>query len=247
MQVISDAGKGRVVGDVCFEEAVKVASKITPVPGGMGHISFAILLRNVLNLARSAAQLTRIGIGPSGHEMFRCADRLSFPDIGLKVPRVLIPRKGVDFTKWCVIACDQYTSQPEYWKSVKNLVKDEPSTLNLIFPEVYLSDAKSNQRIIRGIKDKMYEYDRDRILEPQHPGFVLLDRKTPHVASRKGVLAALESLDVRNLSTVTYMSAPVPQSRSKIDLNSDWSSQYGVLLVSCDWRWYGDFCSQDCL
>lgn len=221
MQVISDAGKGRVVGDVCFEEAVKVASKITPVPGGMGHISFAILLRNVLNLARSAAQLTRIGIGPSGHEMFRCADRLSFPDIGLKVPRVLIPRNGVDFTKWCVIACDQYTSQPEYWKSVKNLVKDEPSTLNLIFPEVYLSDAKSNQRIIRGIKDKMYEYDRDRILEPQHPGFVLLDRKTPHVASRKGVLAALESLDVRNLSTVTYMSAPVPQSRSKIDLNSD--------------------------
>ena len=186
--MVPDGGKGRVVGDVCFDEAVKVASKITPVPGGMGHISFAILLRNVLNLARTASQLTRIGIGPVGHEMFRCADQLRFPDLGLKVPRVLLPRKGLDLNKWCVIACDQYTSQPDYWKSVKDIVKDAPSTLNLIFPEVYLGDAKANQQIIRGIRDKMYEYDRDRILEPQHPGFVLIDRKTPHVPSRKGLL-----------------------------------------------------------
>ncbi|CAK9004228.1 unnamed protein product [Durusdinium trenchii] len=192
MNVVPEGGKGRIVGDVCFEEAVRVASKITPVPGGMGHISFAILLRNVLNLARSAAQLTRIGIGPTGHEMFRCADHLRFPDLGLKVPRVLLPRQGLDFTKWCVIACDQYTSQPEYWKAVKDIVKDAPSTLNLIFPEVYLGDAKGNQQIIRGIRDKMYEYDRDRILEPQHPGFVLIDRKTPHVSSRKGLLVALD-------------------------------------------------------
>eukprot|EP00440_Ansanella_granifera_P021881 gb/GFBE01023755.1/.p1 GENE.gb/GFBE01023755.1/~~gb/GFBE01023755.1/.p1 ORF type:complete len:822 (+),score=178.33 gb/GFBE01023755.1/:1-2466(+) len=193
MNCVPDASAGhRIVGDVCFEEASKVASKITPVPGGMGHISFAILLRNVLNLARQSESLTKIGIGPSGHEMFRCADQLVFPDIGLKVPRILLPRKGTDLTKWCVVACDQYTSQPQYWKSVKELVKDEPSTLHLIFPEVYLGDQKTNQAIIRGIKDKMYEYDRDRILEPQHPGFVLIDRKTPLVGSRKGLLVALD-------------------------------------------------------
>jgi len=182
----------RIVGDVCFEEAVKVASKITPVPGGLGKISFAILLRNVLNLARQATSLTKIGIGPSGHEMFRCADQLVFPDIGLKVPRILLPRKGSDLTKWCVVACDQYTSQPQYWKSVKELVGDAPSTLNLIFPEVYLGDHKHNQKIIHGIKDKMYEFDRDRILQPQHPGFVLIDRKTPEEESRKGLLVALD-------------------------------------------------------
>ena len=184
VEVVPDAQKGqRMVGDVCFQEALQKVSKITPVPGGVGQISFAILLRNVLNLARRAMSLTRIGIGPSGHEMFRCADTLRFPDIGLKVPRVLLPRKGLDLTKWCVVACDQYTSQPQYWKDVKQLVGDSPSTLNLIFPEVYLGDAKSNQQIIRGIRDKMHEYDRDRILVPQHPGFVLLDRKTPVVSS----------------------------------------------------------------
>mmetsp|Transcript_22907 Transcript_22907/g.54065 ORF Transcript_22907/g.54065 Transcript_22907/m.54065 type:complete len:812 (+) Transcript_22907:35-2470(+) len=193
MNVVPDAQKGqRMVGDVCFQEALQKVSKITPVPGGVGQISFAILLRNVLNLARRAMSLTRIGIGPSGHEMFRCADTLRFPDIGLKVPRVLLPRKGLDLTKWCVVACDQYTSQPQYWKDVKQLVGDSPSTLNLIFPEVYLGDAKTNQQIIRGIRDKMHEYDRDRVLVPQHPGFVLLDRKTPVVSSRKGLLVALD-------------------------------------------------------
>lgn len=181
-----------VVGDVCFQDAVKVASKITRVPGGMGHVSFAILLRNVLNLARQALSLTKIGIGPSGHETFRCADKLVFPDLGLKVPRILLPRKGLDLTKWCVVACDQYTSQPQYWKDVKELVGDCPSTLNLIFPEVYLGDDKNNRQIIQGIKDKMFEFDRDRVLVPQHPGFVLIDRKTPLVESRKGLLVALD-------------------------------------------------------
>lgn len=182
----------RIVGDVCFEEAEKVASKITPVPGGMGHVSFAILLRNVLNLARQAHSLTKIGVGPSGHELFLCADQLVFPDIGLKVPRILLPRPGLDLTKWCVIACDQYTSQPRYWQDVKELVGEEPSTLNLIFPEVYLGDKKHNQLVIQGIKDKMYAYEKNRVLVPQHPGFMLIDRKTPLVGSRKGLLVALD-------------------------------------------------------
>lgn len=193
MNSVEDEKTGqKIVGDVCFDEAVQIASKITPVPGGMGHISFAILLRNVLNLARQALSLTKIGIGPSGHEKFRCADKLLFPDIGLKVPRILLPRRGLDLTKWCVVACDQYTSQPQYWKDVKELVGESPSTLNLIFPEVYLGDKKTNQQIIQGIKDKMFEFDRDRVLVPQHPGFVLIDRKTPLVDSRKGLLVALD-------------------------------------------------------
>mmetsp|Transcript_4397 Transcript_4397/g.6857 ORF Transcript_4397/g.6857 Transcript_4397/m.6857 type:complete len:814 (-) Transcript_4397:84-2525(-) len=193
MNTISDAKSGhRIIGDVCFEDAAKVASKITPVPGGMGHMSFAILLRNVLNLARQSISLTKIGIGPTGHEMFRCADQLLFPDIGLKVPRILLPRKGLDLTKWCVVACDQYTSQPQYWKDVKEIVGESPSTLHLIFPEVYLGDKKHNQQIIRGIKNKMFQYEMERILAPQHPGFVLIDRKTSLVDSRKGLLVALD-------------------------------------------------------
>ena len=53
------------------------------------------------------------------------------------VADILLPKK--DFENWAVIACDQYTSEPEYWKKVKEIVGDTPSALNLILPEVYLS------------------------------------------------------------------------------------------------------------
>ena len=50
----------RLVGDVCFAEAAEVASQITPVPGGVGPMTIAMLLKNTLNLARHAAGLPRI-------------------------------------------------------------------------------------------------------------------------------------------------------------------------------------------
>ncbi len=112
-------------------------------------------------------------------------------DIGLKVPNILLPRKGVDLTKWAVVACDQYTSQPDYWESLKTLVSGCPSTLNVIFPEVYLEDGDGQERIER-INAAMESYLQEGVLEEQGPGFVLLDRKTGHVASRKGLVVALD-------------------------------------------------------
>ena len=43
---------------------------------------------------------------------------------------ILLPKKGTDMNKWSVIACDQYTSEPQYWDEVNNIVGDAPSTLN---------------------------------------------------------------------------------------------------------------------
>ena len=48
---------------------------------------------------------------------------------------ILLPKQGRDFTRWSVVACDQYTSQPEYWQSVEELVGETPSSLRLILPE----------------------------------------------------------------------------------------------------------------
>lgn len=50
---------------------------------------------------------------------------------------ILIP-KGGEFEKWAVIACDQFTSQPEYWHSVRKYVADQDSTLHMIYPEAEL-------------------------------------------------------------------------------------------------------------
>lgn len=116
---------------------------------------------------------------------------VTFPDIGLMVPRLLLPRSDVDLTKWCVIACDQYTSEPEYWQRVTDFVGDAPSMLNLIYPEVYLPQ-KRDAEIIEHTSQMMQEYMNTGILEAQEPGFVLIDRRTPSVASRKGLLVALD-------------------------------------------------------
>ena len=54
---------------------------------------------------------------------------------------ILLPA-DYEYTKWAVIACDQYTSQPEYWANVENLVGNAPSTLHMFFPEAKLSSIK---------------------------------------------------------------------------------------------------------
>ncbi len=67
-------------------------------------------------------------------------------DLGIDISSVLIPKKGVSLEKWAVIACDQYTSEPEYWENVDKFVGDSPSTLRLIFPEVYLERENNTQK-----------------------------------------------------------------------------------------------------
>ena len=51
-RIIGENGKGRLVGDVAFAEAVKVAGAITPVPGGVGPMTIACLLKNTLEAAQ---------------------------------------------------------------------------------------------------------------------------------------------------------------------------------------------------
>jgi len=114
-----------------------------------------------------------------------------YDDIGIRVPSLLLPTEGTDLTKWCVIACDQYTSQPKYWNNVEEFVGDAPSALNLIFPEVYLGQGRDDE-IISGISTKMQEYEKSGILEPKEPGLVMIDRKTPVVESRKGLLVEID-------------------------------------------------------
>lgn len=114
-----------------------------------------------------------------------------YKKLGVHIPEILLPAEGTDLTKWAVIACDQYTSQPDYWERVRQTVGDDPSTLKLIFPEIYLKDNDSEERI-KNINRTMDEYLRRGILEKQSPGFILVERSTPHTPSRKGLILALD-------------------------------------------------------
>jgi len=121
----------------------------------------------------------------------RMGDTMDFAKIGLHVPEILLPRNTTAMDKWAVVACDQYTSQPAYWQKAKEIVGDAPSTLNLILPEVYLEKPEENA-IIASVNATMKKYDADGVLQPQKPGFILVDRKTEHAASRKGLMVALD-------------------------------------------------------
>lgn len=114
-----------------------------------------------------------------------------FKEIALELPSILLPKEGTDMYKWAVVACDQYTSQPEYWKDVESIVGDRESTLHMVFPEVYLEEGNEAERIecINKIMDK---YLSEGTLLQLSPGFILVDRKTTHADSRKGLMVALD-------------------------------------------------------
>lgn len=63
-------------------------------------------------------------------------------ELGIDIASVLLPNQNINYEKWAVVACDQYTSEPEYWENVDKLIHDEPSTLHLIYPEVYLEETQ---------------------------------------------------------------------------------------------------------
>lgn len=115
----------------------------------------------------------------------------NFNNIGLQVPTILLPKEGIDMQKWTVIACDQYTSQPEYWEDVKDFTSTTPSSLKVTFPEVYLEDDDVDDRI-KDINSTMKEYVDSGVLAEMEPGFILVDRKTSHAESRKGLIIALD-------------------------------------------------------
>jgi hypothetical protein len=110
-------------------------------------------------------------------------------DIGIQIPQVYLPKKGTELTKWAVIACDQFTSQPEYWNEVEQTVGDAPSTLNLTFPEVYLEKPGGEERI-KNIQATMRKYMAEGILQP-HDGLVYVER-TVGGKTRKGIVLCLD-------------------------------------------------------
>ena len=110
-------------------------------------------------------------------------------DIGIQIPQVYLPKPGTDLNKWAVIACDQFTSQPEYWNEVEKIVGDAPSTLHLIFPEVYLEKPGGEKRI-KNIQSTMRKYMDEGILQP-HDGLIYVER-TVAGKTRKGIVLCLD-------------------------------------------------------
>jgi hypothetical protein len=119
-----------------------------------------------------------------------------FDSLGVAKADILLPVDSLDLKRWSVIACDQFTSEPEYWERVASLVGSAPSTFHLIYPEVYLNSPDRDLRI-KKIKGQMTEYLSAGIFR-QVEGIIYVERETAH-GWRKGLLFAvdLEKYDFR--------------------------------------------------
>lgn len=103
---------------------------------------------------------------------------------------ILIP-KDCDMHKWSVIACDQYTSEPEYWEAVSAAVDNSPSALNLILPELYLEQDGVAERI-DNIHSAMDKYLADGIFAEYKDAMIYVERTQSNGILRQGIVGAID-------------------------------------------------------
>lgn len=110
-----------------------------------------------------------------------------FKEFAVRPAKFLLPKCGTDMAKWSVVACDQYTSQPEYWDMVTDIAGDGPSTLQIVYPEAWLD--RGDDRIL-SIRRSMEDYAAETLTR-EIDGFVLIERETSD-GPRVGLLGAVD-------------------------------------------------------
>lgn len=101
---------------------------------------------------------------------------------------ILIP-ENVEMEKWSVIACDQFTSQPEYWERVESYVGEAPSSLKLILPEAKLGEDSAG--MIAEIRKTMETYLKQNLFREYQNTFVYVERTLLDGTVRKGIVGAI--------------------------------------------------------
>ena len=106
-------------------------------------------------------------------------------------PHILLPRKGTDMSAYAVIACDQFTSQVEYWNDLKDMIGDKLSTFHMIYPEAYLESTDQNE-YIQKINQNIDSYLKDNLLVDMGECFVLVERVTAYGVRRLGLVISVD-------------------------------------------------------
>lgn len=113
--------------------------------------------------------------------------------IPFKRANILLP-KNIDMTKWSVVACDQYTSEMDYWNEVEKIVGSSPSTLRITLPEIFLEDSDVNERINK-INDTMKEYLDEDLFYELKDSMIYLERTQADGRVREGLMGMVDLED----------------------------------------------------
>ena len=127
----------------------------------------------------------------------------------IRIPEILLP-KSADMTLWAVNACDQFTSDKNYWSYLDKLVGSNVSALRLIFPEIYLNDNPEMR--IAEINRAMRDYIDSGVFKEVSGGFILVERKTQS-GTRTGIVL---SIDLEDYSFERGAKTPVRSTEATI-------------------------------
>ncbi len=117
---------------------------------------------------------------------------MTWRELGVELPRIMLPETGADMAKWAVVACDQYTSEPEYWQRVEEFAGGAPSALRLILPEALLSeDPAENADREAKIIGAMEAYLQGGVFKTLQKGAMLVRRYLP-CGVRTGLVLAFD-------------------------------------------------------
>ncbi len=152
---------------------------------------------------------------------------------------ILLPKSN--FEKWSVIACDQYTSEPEYWSETEKTVGDSPSALNIVLPEVYLQ--KDNSERIAKINQAMMSYKADGVFDVFPDTLVLTIRTLKDGKIRKGIvgLIDLEEYDYKKGATTLTRATEatvVERIPPRVEIRKDATLEipHVMLLINDSWE-----------
>ncbi|MDO4619213.1 MAG: DUF1015 domain-containing protein [Lachnospiraceae bacterium] len=113
-----------------------------------------------------------------------------FSGLGFYPADILLP-KDADMTKWAVVACDQFTSQPEYWEETDRIAGDAPSTLRLILPEAKLNDPNVGEEIEK-INRTMEEYAEQGVFRELPSSLIYIEREQSDGRIRHGLIGMVD-------------------------------------------------------
>jgi len=113
-----------------------------------------------------------------------------FEQLGFYPAEILLPKEA-DMGKWAVVACDQFTSQPEYWEAVEENVGSAPSTLRLILPEAKLNDERVDEHI-SAINRSMTEYLDRGIFKTLPDSLIYIERTQSDGKIRHGLIGMVD-------------------------------------------------------
>ncbi len=153
---------------------------------------------------------------------------------------IMLPTDKINMSKWAVVACDQFTSEKDYWEEAAAYIGSEPSTLAMILPEAYLDQEDREARLDR-IHQTMADYEKEGVFQTLGQTMIYIEREDSGGKIRQGLMGCLDLEDYDysrgSCSPVRATEATVPArlpARVKIRENARLELPHIMVLIDDD-------------